>query len=292
MARSMTGCGRNIALDKDVKATVDVRAVNHRYLEVVVKSAQKTSVFDERIKKMVRERFSRGYVEVSISCQTESGAAKEFMVNEPLLASYMTFAQKLSERYGVGYPPKFADVLAMKDILIFDASDEVEEVWPALESALTAALDQLAESRKVEGEQIIASILNRIDLICGHVDIVATSNETTIPDRLERLRARIEKLLDTVTTPDSDRLYQEAAILADKADVAEEIERLRSHIEQVRVLLAGNGEAGRRLEFFLQEMNREVNTIGSKTASADMTVTVVEMKSELEKIREQAQNLE
>lgn len=292
MACSMTGYGRT---EKEIggrRLVIEAKSVNHRYLEVNVKIFTRSYALEEAVRQAVKERFARGYFEVSIMIQSNGGSGQMVAVNEPLLAGYMKVAQDMSNRHGVKYPPSFGELAMLKDVFVVTADDlPLDDMVRPLEEPIGQALDQLAAARKTEGANAITDVKSRFSNIKSNIDFIISESESSVGERFERLRAKIQKLTGDLAL-DETRLAQEAAILADRADISEETERTKSHLKQVDALLDSGEPVGRKLEFFLQELNREINTMGSKSASPGITLRVVEMKSDMEKIREQAQNLE
>ncbi len=292
MACSMTGYGR---MEKEIggkRLVIEAKSVNHRYLEVNVKLFARSYALEEAVRQAVKNRFARGYFEISITIQANGGSIQTVLVNEPLLAGYLKAAGEMAKRHGVEYPPSFGDLAMLKDVLVVTADDSpLDDMIRPLEEPLGQALDQLMAVRKAEGENALNDVKARFSNIKSSIDFIVTESETSTGERFDRLRAKIQKLAGDLAL-DETRLAQEAAILADRADISEETERAKSHLKQVDALLDSGEPVGRKLEFFLQEINREMNTMGSKSASPGITLRVVEMKSEMEKIREQAQNLE
>lgn len=292
MVKSMTGYGRGEAEDNGKKITIEVKSVNHRFCEVNVKSSLRALVLDDIVRKEVKKRFARGYFDVMVNFANDAGSASSVSINQSLLAGYMGTAEEVSQKFGVEYPPSFGDLVQVKDLFTVScANGNFDEYQPLIETALSFALDQLAKVRAVEGEAAMNDVNARFATVAVLVAEIADENEKLVDERFGKLKAKMEKLLGEVGI-DESRLAQEAAILADRGDVSEEVERLKSHFDQVNQLFALDEPVGRKLEFFLQEINRETNTIGSKSQSSDSAASVVEMKSELEKIREQAQNIE
>lgn len=288
----MTGYGRAEKEINGKRIVIEAKSVNHRYLEVNVKVFAKSYALEEAVRQAVKERFSRGYFEVSVSASSNGSSSQTVVVNEPLLAGYMKAAGELSKRYGVEYPPSFGELVSVKDMFMVAAEEaQLDDIVQPLLEPVAQALDQLMNVRRAEGDCALSDVKNRFSIIKSHLEVVVTEGESSAAERLERLRARLAKLVSEVAM-DETRLAQEAAILADRSDISEEMERIRSHMSQLDALLDSGEPVGRKLEFFLQEINREVNTMGSKSASPAITLRVVEMKSEMEKIREQAQNLE
>ena len=290
----MTGYGRADAESDGMRALIEIKSVNHRFCEVNIKSGGKTVSIDERIKKAVAGRFNRGYFEITVTLADKNVEGRPVKINEAALAAYMKLASSLSGQYGVLYPPTFGEIMSLKDVSSSSTADLVDPdtLWRSIEPALTSALGQLDETRVTEGAHTQKVVLDRLDAIEKDLKSVESAHVDSADERYEKLRARISKILDKEGFPEDARMLQEVAVLIDKSDISEELDRLQSHMTQTRGLLEGDGVAGRKLEFFVQEINREVNTIGSKTTSPAATSHVVEIKSELEKIREQAQNIE
>ena len=290
----MTGYGLADAETGDIKALIEVKSVNHRFCEVKIKSGGKTASVDERIKKTTTGRFQRGYFEIAVTLTDKKTEGQSVKINEAALESYMKLASSLQERFGVAYPPSFGDILSQKDITNSATVDpaDPEKLWNSIKPALVTAFDQLDKTRTIEGAHTQTVVLDRLDTIEKELDLIKLAHEASTEERHEKLKARISKILDKEGFPEDARMLQEVAILIDKSDISEEMDRLESHMAQTRGLLEADGVAGRKLEFFVQEINREINTIGSKTTSPKATSHVVEIKSELEKIREQAQNIE
>lgn len=293
MALSMTGYGRAEEEAGGIRVTVEVRSVNHRFLEVNVKSTSRMLPIEELARKAVKERFSRGYFEVGVTVLREgNGGAAPVAVNGPLIAGYMKAAAELSERFNVPFPPSFGELLQIKDLFSVSGQElSADAIGPVLKTALDGALGQVERARAAEGAIAARDIQGRLSAIAAIVERIEAENAKVPVERFDKLKAKVEKLAGD-TGLDENRLIQEAAILADKLDVSEEIDRLKSHLGQAGGLLTLDEPSGRKLEFFTQEINREANTIGSKSASAETTNLVVEIKSEVEKIREQAQNIE
>lgn len=288
---SMTGYGRAEREREGRRAAAEARSVNHRFLDVTIKNGGRMFAFDDRARRMVKERFHRGAFDITLSLASEREGAR-VRVNEELLKGYLAAAADVSRRFGVEYPPSFGDLLAVREMFTVGEADvPAEEAWPLVAEALAAALEQLAAMRAEEGRRLAEDMRGRFAALGALAARVRDEARTNAKDRYFTLRERVSRLLGE-TPLDEGRLAQEAAILADRADIEEELTRLDSHLAQAEAILAGEGPVGRKLEFLLQEINRETNTIGSKTPSLAVTNLVVEMKSEQEKIREQAQNLE
>ncbi|MBI4667314.1 MAG: YicC family protein [Nitrospinae bacterium] len=292
MARSMTGYGRVETEIDGRRVVVEARSVNHRFLEVNVKSPARVFPLEESVRQWVKARFARGYFDVIISVPPNGQSAGAVKVNDELLTGYLRAAEELSKRYGVAYPPAFGDLVQVKDLFAPAAEDfSLEKKWGELEAPILDALGQLDKARQTEGENTVNDVRARFSRIRELLAKVSVESVNSAAERYEKLRGRLAKLLKDAEMEES-RLAQEAALLADRNDISEELERLTSHLKQVEELFGLAEPLGRKLEFYLQEMNREINTIGSKSVSTEITFIVVEVKGEMEKIREQAQNLE
>lgn len=291
MALSMTGYGRGSKEDNGRSVTVEAKSVNHKFIDFNIKITGRDYRIDDSIRKAVKARFSRGFFDISVSIASENNNC-EVVVNEGLLKGYMAAAASLAERYGIKYPPSLGELFQVKDLFTTQEVEwDADKAWPLVEEALGEALDRLKGMRKLEGDQVLDDIRRRFDVIESFMESISETSENSIAERYTALKKRIEKLANEVGL-DESRIAQEAAALADRSDISEELTRLSSHLKQASGMMGEGGPIGRKLEFLLQEINRETNTIGSKTPLADVTKIVVDIKSELEKIREQAQNLE
>ncbi|MBI5815262.1 MAG: YicC family protein [Nitrospinae bacterium] len=292
MASSMTGYGRAEVEVSGRRITLEGKSVNHRYIEINIKAAAKPFQMEEMIRKAVKGRFSRGYFDFTVTVAAPSAQTADIRVNEPLLDGYMKAFSDIAKRHHVGHPPSLGDILGIKDVFFMEGGDfALEENWDVIAGPLESVIGQIETMRKTEGQVAVADIRARLNRISAMMEKISAECLRNVRERHEKLKGRIMRLIEDAAV-DEARFSQEAAILADKSDFSEEMERLQSHMKQVDQLLSGAGDAGRKLEFFLQEMNREANTLGSKAASPEITADVVEIKSEMEKIREQAQNLE
>ncbi len=293
--RSMTGFGRGTAEQAGSRATVDIRAVNHRFLDLKLRGAPLAPAIEEQVASRVRAALERGAVTVSIHVHRPGGATR--IDDAAARAAYDTLAE-LARNLGTA-PPELALVLAQPGVVV-TGDDDVEDS-PALLAALDAALAQLVAMREADGRALAKDLAGRIvELTHIHANISRIAKG--LPDQLhKRLSERVRKLFrdeaadkanDAAGWLDPQRLAQEVALLADRADVTEELVRLASHLDQARTLIVGTGAVGRRLDFLVQELGRELNTIGSKSAAAEISGLVVEAKAVLEKVREQVQNVE
>lgn len=292
MTRSMTGYGKAEVMGGDGKFTVEVRSVNHRYGEVSVKLPRQMLALEGDIRRRVSERFKRGKIDLFIQFEPAAGNVTPPAANVPMAIAYYEAFTQLRQAIGASDPVPLGLILSQKDVLTTaEVSSDLESQVADLNTALAAALDSLEAMRLKEGGQLAREISGRIGLVSDLVEKVAARAPVAVAGNTERLRERIARLLGE-TPVDEVRLAQEVAILADRMEITEELVRLRSHFKQFHATMALNEPVGRKLDFLLQEMNREVNTIGSKANDGEIASIVVELKSEMEKVREQVQNIE
>ena len=294
MIKSMTGYGRGEAELNGRKITVEVRSVNNRYLDCGVKMPRAYIFAEETIKGRVGQTISRGKVDVFINIVQNGGDTLSVAVNEELAKSYIDALQKLAVLGGgvVESSYKATDLARFPDILTVEKQEEdLEAVGADICCVLDAALADFDRMRTREGEKLKADILNRAQTIEDYTAKVEERSPQTVAEYRARLAAKMEEVLQNTQLEES-RILTEAAIFADKVAVDEETVRLRSHLEQLRDMLFKGGATGRKLDFLIQEFNRETNTIGSKCNDIDISRMVVDMKAEIEKIREQVQNIE
>ncbi|MEM6644829.1 MAG: YicC/YloC family endoribonuclease [Bacteroidota bacterium] len=291
---SMTGFGRGTAAAGTTEATVELRSVNNRYCEVSVRLPGRLNAFESRIQNALKAAFTRGRIQVQVQiAQQADEAALPISVDVQVAAAYGTLLRDLRAAAGLDAPVTLADVLTFSDV--FEREEEpdaaTEDTWAAIEGALAAASDNLRAMRAAEGDAMQRDLAQRLAVIEAKLDAVETHAPERVTAARQRLHERLGELLDDERL-DRDRLEVEIAILADKLDITEEIVRLRSHLDVFRQTMDGDKPAGRKLNFLTQEMNREINTIGSKANDTVVSHLAVEMKEALEQIREQVQNVE
>lgn len=288
----MTGLGLAEVEEGDVAIRVEIKSVNHKFIDVKVKSNIRSMAIDDLVKKEVKSSFDRGYFEAGITINFSGDGVNGVETNEPLLKSYMKIAKDLAEKYDVDYPPKFGEIVSLKDVFVVQTClPDIKSLTPLLISALENACGELRKARANEGKQTLVDIRARFLAIAELVEKIDIAEQKAISAKGDRLLERVAKLAEPASL-DRDRLAQEVALLVDRADISEERERVASHLKQIDKLLDNGGSVGRKLDFFLQELGREINTMGAKSVAGISTGFVVEIKSGLEKIREQAQNLE
>lgn len=290
--KSMTGYGRAREERNGRTITVELRAVNHRYLDCTVKAPRQYVFLDDAVKKAAAARIARGKVEVFVSVETQEGGDVAVTVNHTLAKRYLDALHDLSETYGLRDDVTVAVLAKMPDVLGSERIEQdADELTRDVLAVFSAACDGFDQMRLREGEKLAEDVRGR----CASIERMVGEVETRSPERVreyrEKLLARMQEVLAD-SSIDETRILTEAAIYADKTAVDEETVRLRSHLQQMDGMLRETQPVGRKLDFLVQEMNREANTIGSKANDVDMARIVVDIKSEIEKIREQIQNIE
>ena len=292
MIRSMTGYGRAVMTLNGREITVEVRSVNNRFLDCSVKLPRAFSYAEDAVKQKIKEQVSRGKVDVFISVNTTAGENVKISLNRPVLEGYLEALRTIAADYGVREDISATSLTRFPEVFLMEKPEEDE----AQNTADIVAVAQQAVSaynamRETEGAALAADLRAHAAVILSYVEKVEARSPVTVAEYRARLESKLREVLES-TTIDESRILTEAAIFADKVAVDEETVRLRSHLNQLEGLLQSGGAIGRKLDFLLQEMNREANTIGSKGNDLEQTRNVVEIKAELEKIREQIQNIE
>ncbi len=292
MIKSMTGYGRAVETVNGREFTVELRSVNNRYLDCSVRLPRILSFGEEAVKQAVKNAVSRGKVDVFVSVRSESGDEVQVTLNTAVLESYLTAMRQMVEQYGVADDISVSSVSRLPEVFSLEKPQvDEEQLLADMMSVLTKALEGYDAMRTTEGEALDRDLRSRGETILGLVSQVEQGNAQTVVDYRTRLENKLKEVLEN-TAIDESRILTEAAIFADKVAVDEETVRLRSHLQQMNTMLDGGGAVGRKLDFLLQEMNREANTIGSKCTDVALARIVVDIKAELEKIREQTQNIE
>ena len=294
MIQSMTGYGRIESCLNGKKYTVEIKSLNHRYLEISLRFPAGLSMFDLEIKKKISEKLTRGRIEVNIRMDSEYGVVNEgrYELNLPLIRNYYELLGQLREELGLKDEITLNMVTGFRDVFILkEPGLDLSVIGEELEVVLDKAMDALLEMRKNEGEIIYHDLILRMDLIMKYLNSIELWAPQVILEYRKRLAERVKELTGGIVLDDL-RLGQEVAIMAEKSDITEEIVRFKSHIIQFGDLLKGNDAVGRNIDFLIQEMIREINTIGSKSSDAEISKMVIDIKSELARIREQAQNIE
>ncbi len=292
MIRSMTGYGRAVETVNGREFTVELRSVNNRYLDCTVKLPRSLSFAEETVKQAVKKAVSRGKVDVFISMKSENADDTTITLNKAVLEGYLAAMRQMVTEFGVQDDISVSTVSRLPEVFSVEKPEVDEEQLQAdLMSVVEKALEGYNAMRATEGGALDADLRSRGETILSLVEKVEAGNGQTVVAYRARLYAKLQEVL-TNTTIDESRILTEAAIFADKVAVDEETVRLRSHLKQMNTMLDGGGAVGRKLDFLLQEMNREANTIGSKCTDVELARIVVDIKAELEKIREQTQNIE
>ncbi len=291
MLKSMTGYGQGTANGENFTVTVDLRSVNNRNLDIHWRAPLDLASLEIPLKKQVQAAVSRGRVDVTISFSQTADAAYE--LNRPLIRGYLEALRAMRDEFGLAGEADLATIARLPNVVLPPSTSNnlSQAAIQGIEAAMTQALTALVAMRAVEGHQLQKEMLARIERIEKHVAVIESGSDGLIDAYRDKLRKRIEELLDK-NSVDETRLAQEVAYLAERSDITEEIARLKSHLAQLRELLAGDGEIGKKLDFLLQETNREANTILSKSSELAICDSAIEIKTEVEKLREQAQNVE
>ena len=290
--KSMTGYGRARQVLHGRTVTVELRAVNHRYLDCTVKAPRQFGFLDDAVKKAAAARIARGKTEIYVSVETDEGGDLSVTVNHALAERYLTALRELSEKYGLRYDVTVMSLAKMPDVLGSERIEQdADELTQDVLTVFSEACDGFDQMREREGEKLAEDVRSRAAVIETLVTEVEKRSPERVAEYREKLLARMREVLEG-TDVDETRIVTEAAIYADKTAVDEETVRLRSHLQQLDGMLNEEKPVGRKLDFLVQEMNREANTIGSKANDVSMAQTVVNIKSEIEKIREQIQNIE
>lgn len=295
MIRSMTGFGRCSGSAEGLDITVEVKSVNSRFLDCSVKISRAFAYLEERIKPYLQKRgISRGKVDVWIGIEVVDSGEVNIEIDEGYLKGYLDALYRLRDGYGLHDDISVMSVARNQEIFrVKKPEEDIERDWARVLTVLEPAVDAFLATREREGESLAADMSKKVESILTRVDAIEQLSEESVLHYRERLAERIrEALSDNQITPDEGRLLTECAIYSDKVAVDEELLRLRTHIASFKKMLSGGEPVGRKMDFLIQEMNREINTTGSKCNNAEIAQHVVEAKCELEKIREQIQNLE
>ncbi|MBR5191583.1 MAG: YicC family protein [Clostridia bacterium] len=294
MIRSMTGFGRAQMMIDSMSITVELRSVNHRYFEFNSRVPRSYGFLEEKLKNFVGSLVARGKVECYVSVENLEDSEVEILVNHSLASSYINALNELADRNELTLRDDLvlSTLSRNNDIFVVHKQEADEDkIWNAVKTVTEAAVAKFISMREVEGEKLKNDVLFRADEILKKVSIIEERSPETVKEYNDKLLARINEFLSDVQV-DEQRLLTECAIFADKVAVAEETVRLRSHIDQLRQFMESNEAIGRKIDFLVQEMNREANTIGSKAQDVTIARNVIDIKAEIEKIREQIQNIE
>lgn len=292
MLKSMTGYGYYEYQDDEIRMSVEIKSVNHRYCDVYIRMPRQLSCFEDKVRTLITGRISRGKLDVYINWENISETSKEVILDEGLARAYYNAMSKLAENLGINEDISLSVLVRCPEILRIEKKEEDNDTaLKILQNSVSKALDMLVEMREAEGEKLRGSLLDICHNIENYRERLLERAPCVVLEYKEKLASRLLELVD-MNTVDETRIAMEVAIFADKCSINEELVRLKSHVEQFGDILNADGPVGKKLEFLVQEMNREVNTIGSKANDLDNTKLVVNLKSEIENLREQIQNIE
>lgn len=293
LIRSMTGYGRGEYSNDLYKFKIEIKAVNHRYNDIVVKMPRHIAYLEESIKKEIKDKISRGKVDVYVNLEYINESAIDVKVDIPLAKSYKLALEGLVEELNLEDNIRLNNILSISEVVRTERKEVDEDlIWSSLKECLSIAIQNIMDMKSREGEELKLDILSKIAGIEDAVIEIEKRSPLVVLEYKEKLKERIRDLLDNSISLDEDRINTEVVFFADKSSIDEEIVRLKSHNKQFITILNEGNSIGRKLDFLIQEMNREINTIGSKANDIVISKYVVELKSELEKIREQIQNIE
>ena len=292
MIKSMTGYGSAKGQACDLEISVEVKSVNNRYLDASVRMPRSFLFAEDAVKSAIGRHITRGKVDMFINVDSSGSDDMNVKVNEPLLRAYLDALGLISEKYGLENDLTAVSISRFPDVLCVEKKDrDAEELTAGIVEIAEEALRDFDAMRQREGEKLRADVLGKLETISSLVETVENESPRTVEAYRNRLREKISEVLSSAGV-DENRILAEAAVYADRVAVDEETVRLRSHMSQLRSMLAGGSPIGRKIDFLIQEFNREANTIGSKCQNSDIAHVVVDLKSEIEKIREQIQNIE
>ena len=291
MIKSMTGYGRGKLESDGREFIVEIKSINHRYNDTSIKMPRYLSFLEDKVRQYVTKSISRGKIEVYISVNNISAESKNVVIDKELAGEYVNAMRDMIALYGLKDDISASALMRLPDIIRNKDVDDEEEYWEPLKNALDIALTNLEEAREKEGARLKADILERIGTISKYVDTVKDKSAGLLEEYRNKLINRVNEL-NANNIVDENRIGIEVVLFADKSSICEEVTRLKSHIASLEKMLDVGGPIGKKIDFLVQEMNRETNTIGSKANSVGITNYVVEMKNEIENIREQVQNIE
>ena len=286
----MTGYGRGKYDNEGREYLVEIKSVNNRYCDISVKLPRSISYLEEKIKKEITGKVSRGKVDVFVTFYNNSTKGKSIKFNRELASMYISELRELAKENSINSDIQVTEISKFPDVLTVENNEDEELIWNELKVPLEEAINNFINMKEIEGKKIYEDLSYRIEDIQNKINIISENSTRLIKDYVVKLETRIKELLNTENI-DENRLAMETVIYADKCSVEEEITRLNSHVSQFKDLIKEN-VVGKKLDFLIQEMNRETNTIGSKSSSIEITNLVVEMKTQIEDIREQIQNIE
>lgn len=292
MIKSMTGYGKSTLEINSRKYQVEIKSLNHRYLDISIRMPKQLSYLEETIKQQISSKISRGKIDVFISWENNSIEGRTIKINTELAKAYIEELRKLAKEENLSDNIEVNDIVKYPDVLIVQENQEDETIKNEIVEVVNKAVNNLVEMKQTEGIKIAEDLQKRLDYIQEEVNKVKEFSTGLINEYIVKLEERIKELLPNNQEIDKNRLMQEVVIYADKCSIEEEVTRLNSHIGQFKEFLKSDEAVGKKLDFIIQEMNRETNTIGSKSNNLNITNGVIDMKTEIENLREQVQNIE
>ncbi len=291
MIKSMTGYGRGVSESNGKEYVVEIKSVNHRYNDISIKMPRYLSFLEDKVRHYVSKSILRGKTEIYITVNSVLASAKNIVVDKELAGIYISEMRQLIEKYDLKDDISLATIMRLPDIVTTANVENEDQYWDELKISIDLALKQISDSKLAEGEKLKLDIEGRLQKVSEYVDIVKEKSSNLLEDYKVKLTNRINEL-GANGIIDENRLGMEVVLFADKSSICEEVTRLKSHIDALRKMLEASEPIGKKIDFLVQEMNRETNTIGSKANNIGITNYVVEMKNEIENIREQVQNIE
>ena len=293
MAISMTGFGRGEYKDDNYCFLIECKTINHKYADINIRLPRKIAFLEDKAKNLIKDYVKRGRVDLYIKLDLLGNEDVNLKFDDVLASQYVGILRQIRDKFDLVDDISAMNIAKFPDIIKSEEKEEDEDLlWSMLKRALEESLVKLKEMRSEEGKKLAEDVIMRCDLIKNYIEEIEKYSYNVVIDYKEKLNNRITEILENPSLVDENRLAQEVAIYADKSSITEEIVRFESHIEQLKKTVVKNESIGRKIDFLIQEMNRETNTIGSKSSDLNITNLVVEVKSELEKIREQIQNIE
>lgn len=292
MIKSMTGFGRSEINENNKKISIELKSVNHRYLDVNIRMPKKLNYFEAAMRAVLKKYAARGKVDIFVTYEDLSENTVSLKYNEDLAKEYLNYFDKMQKSFSLRNDVTVLSLAKCPEVIIMEEQTvDEEELWKLVEKVLCQACEKFVDSRIIEGDHLEKNIIEKLDILMGYVNFIEERSPKILEEFKEKLEEKVKDLLENSQIDDS-RIAAEVVIYADKICVDEEIVRLKSHIDKMKQEITNGGDIGRKLDFLAQEMNREANTILSKSSDIDITNTGIELKTEIEKIREQIQNIE
>ena len=292
MIKSMTGFGHGEFVNEKYHFTVEIKSVNHRYLDMNIRFPKKLGLFENAVRTLLKEYLERGKVDVFITYEDLTEGSSSLRCNENVAAQYLSYLRGMAEKFQIENDVTVSKLARFPDVFVMEEEPlDEEELWSGLEQAVRNAAERFAESRAREGEHLKQDLLEKLAVMDSYVDVIEARSPVLLEEYRQRLSAKLQEVLKD-TTLDESRIAAEVVIYADRICVDEETVRLRSHIKGTKDALNAGGSIGRKLDFIAQEMNREANTILSKTTDLELSNIGISLKTDIEKVREQIQNIE